>query len=188
MKRKRIRSLALVLMLAASSLAAGVPVVSAAFGDGHYIGQPDGCTMGDARALLGAFEEFAGTPLGPPPCQYRLFWDGDTMTFCEDDVILGGVVAFWAYKASGISRADAIADLDLITDRVWLDGVAQVLTVTAYKDANHPLFGRLVYNHRAFITQLPPGDHVSVYVQSYPGEPDFVSTIYLHVLPRALCP
>jgi len=122
-----------------------------------------------------------------PRCQYRLFWDGRTVTFCEDDVILGGIVWLWDYKAAGISRADAIADIELTTDRVWLDGEEQVLQQTAFKDVNSAVSGLNVYQHRAFITQFPPGDHVSVWVSTYPGLPDETATVTIRVLPRALC-
>lgn len=188
MKHKRIRSVSLVLMLAASSLAATAPVVSAGFGDGHVVGQRESCTMGDAQALLDAFGQFFASPLGPPPCQYRLYWE--EMTFCEDDVILGGIVYWWTYhemEELGWSRSEAIADMELVRDRVWLDGAEQTMTVTAYKDANNAQLGRLVYNHRAYTTRLLPGDHLSSWVQTYPGYPDFTATTVLHVLPRELC-
>jgi hypothetical protein len=37
------------------------------------------------------------------------------------------------YEALGWSRAQAIADLELFGDRVWLDGIEQQLMRTAYK-------------------------------------------------------
>ncbi len=120
-------------------------------------------------------------------CQYRIFRDGETFTFCEDDFFLGGTVVFWDYKVAGISRAEAIAEMELASDRVWLDGVEQVLERTAYKNLKSVNLGLLVYQVRGFVTQLPPGDHVSVWVGSFPGTPDETATVHLDILPRAQC-
>jgi hypothetical protein len=156
------------------------------------------CTVGDAQALFQVLavpysvmklrgQDHPGLLAAFDECQYRLFFDGESFTFCEADVIVGGVVLFWDYKAVGISRAAAIADLEQSVDRVWLNGQEQVLQRTGYKNVNSPDFGLIVYQQRAFIAQLAPGDYVSVYLSTYPGFPDFTATVQLHVLPRALC-
>jgi hypothetical protein len=101
---------------------------------------------------------------------------------------------FWFYEELeefGWSRAEAIEDLRLYTDRVEMaivtDGIAGPfepvpLIVTRYRDA--PLFGgHIVWNHRAFMTQLPAGEYLVRWTSSYPGFPDFVSTVRLLVTP-----
>lgn len=127
-------------------------------------------------------------------CQYRLFFDGEHFTFSEDDWILGGIVDFYDYVASGITRAEAIAALELDTDRAWLakvqpngslgPAVEQSLMRTAYTDWNHSIFGVCVWQHRAFIRRLPPGDYVSTWRRTTPGFEDDFATVYLHILPR----
>jgi hypothetical protein len=156
------------------------------------------CTAGAAQSLfqelpLGSQvmrprgQDHPGLLEATARCQYRLFRDGNTVTFCEDDFILGGIVWATAYKADGISRAAAIADIEATTDRAWLDGQEQVLKRTAYKDVNSAELGLAVFQHRAFITQLPPGDHVSLWTSTFPGFPDETATVTVRVLPRAQC-
>ncbi|RPJ82878.1 MAG: hypothetical protein EHM13_08330 [Acidobacteria bacterium] len=118
------------------------------------------CTTGDARSNFEAPLEHI---IGDFSCQYRIFLDGRAFTYCEDDVILGGVVPLAEYKALGWSRERGIADLERSGDRVWVDGVEQSLMRMAYKDGQHPVFGR------AFITQLPVGDHVSYWEGTLDG-------------------
>jgi hypothetical protein len=155
------------------------------------------CNEGDAQAMLQAEpvaaemlrrgQDHPGLLDTLAACQYRVYLDGRTFTFCEDDVILGGLVWFWPYVTAGISREDAIADIELIQDRVWIDGEEQTLERTAFKDLHTLLFGQIVYQQRAFITQLPPGDHESFYLSTDPRFPDFTATVHLHVLPHELC-
>jgi hypothetical protein len=145
------------------------------------------CTLGEARSNFEApFEQFlADDPADWFRCQYRFFFDGDTFTYCEDDVILGGINLFSNYRDLGWSRAEAIADLERIGTRAWVDGIEQQLMRTAYKDGENLFSGAMVvYQHRAFITQLPVGDHVSYYEESFDGIVVFTSTIQLHILPR----
>jgi hypothetical protein len=144
------------------------------------------CTVGEAHAN---FEAPLQEIIGEFACQYRLFFDGDSRTFCEDDVILGGVNVLFDYKALGVSREEAIADLERYGERVWIDGVEQQVVHTAYKDGQHPAFGQVVYQHRAFIARLSVGDHVSHWQETLDGSPDASATVQLHILPRtdALC-
>ncbi len=139
------------------------------------------CTTGDA---LSNFEAPLQHIIGDFSCQYRLFLDGRTFTYCEDDVILGGINPLAEYKALGWSREEGIADLERTADRVWVDGVEQPLMRTAYKDGQHPVFGHSVYQHRAFITQLAVGDHVSYWEETLDGSVDATATVYLRILPR----
>lgn len=189
----RQRSLALLIALVASLLPGVSPVVGASAAT-----QPERCTIGDASALFQVSplpnqvmrprgQDHPGLLDAYSRCQYRLFRDGETFTFCQDDFFLAGTVAFFDYKAAGVSRAEAIAEMELFNDRVWLDGVEQALSRTAYKDLNSVTLGLTVYQVRGFIAHLPPGDHVSVWVGSYPGTPDDIATVYLHILPRDLC-
>jgi hypothetical protein len=182
-------------MLGASTVLSVAPIAEAS-SDAASLRQS--CTMGDAEAVFQALPVAAGVmrPRGQDHpglleasfnCQYRLWFDGESFTFCEDDVIVGGIVYFWEYKALGIARDAAIADIELFTDRVWLNGVEQLLRRTAYKDANLAGLGTSVYQHRAFITQLPAGDYVSVLEETHPGLPDFTATVEIHILPLELC-
>ncbi len=128
-------------------------------------------------------------------CQYRLFNDGAEYTFNEDDVFLGGASLIYDYKAAGVTRAEAIAEIEMVETRVWLaevlpDGeagelVEQPLMRTAYKNFIHDLFGLVVYQQRGFITQLPPGDYVSTWVARLPEVFDETATVYLHILPTS---
>ncbi len=102
-------------------------------------------------------------------------------------MFVGGIVELDYYKAEGISRNEGISLIELAGDRVRIDGVEQTLNGSAYKDYNRPGVGITVYQNRSFTIQLPAGDHVSTYVGTYPGYPDFTATITLHILPRTLC-
>ena len=197
MNRTRLRSLVALVALVVSSLPGAVSGVAASGANSEPAAQHAACTVGDANAVLEALAVTAGVmfPRGQDHaglleasvrCQYRLWHDGETFTACEDDFIVGGIVYFWPYKADGVSRAFAIADTELFADRAWLNGQEQVLNRTAYKNVETPL-GTAVWQHRAFVTQLPPGDYASVWVSSYPGFPDDTATVNVHILPREQC-
>lgn len=161
------------------------------------------CTRGDAQALAEALpvaaamrargHDHPGILEAFGACQYRVFRDGRTFTFNESDHFVGGIVWLWNYMASAITRNEAIADLELREDRVWLaakrpDGtlgerVEQPLERTAYKGLKHPVFGLVVYQHRYFITQLPAGEYVSYWESTYPGLPTERATVNLVILP-----
>ncbi len=83
------------------------------------------CTLGEAMANFEApFQHFVQDDLAVRfRCQYRLFLDGRTFTYCEDDVILGGSNQFVDYKALGWARLEGIAFLERIGVRVWIDGI-----------------------------------------------------------------
>jgi hypothetical protein len=154
------------------------------------------CSYGDAAAL---FEQFImlrfnqpGVGLSPA-CQYRLFFDGQEFTFHEDDWFLGGVTYLYGYKLDGVTRPEAIADLEKHEARLWLSeigpggaigpAVEQTLMETGYKDAMHPVFGQVVYRQDAIILQLPPGDYLSTFEDSYDGGEVSHSEVILHILP-----
>jgi hypothetical protein len=159
------------------------------------------CTYGDAQALLQqlplAFTQSLSSDrprLGQifGRCQFRLFQDGETITFREGDNFLGGITMFWSYEdmeAFGWSRAEAIEDLRLATDQVEMAVVTNgsvgpfepvPLIETSYRDVLG-VVGHIVFNHRAFISQLPPGEYLVHWTQSYPGSPDFESTVRIIV-------
>ena len=140
------------------------------------------CTYGDALQTFQA--PFTGNLLDSE-CQYRLYRDGETFTFCEGDYILGGIVFFWEYKLLGISREEAIADIELNEDHVWIDGVEVPLMHTAFKNGVRPSTGDMeVYQHVAFIRQLSVGEHVSYWENFHPDYGLGTTTIHLVVLPR----
>ena len=89
--------------------------------------QRKACTTGEALSNLQAPLQHI---IGDFSCQYRLFLDGRTFTYCEDDLILGGINPLAEYKALGWSREEATADLERTADRVWIDGVEQSLVRT----------------------------------------------------------
>ena len=72
-------------------------------------------------------------------CQFRVFFDGETFEFCEDDDILGGIAWVWnttdfveedGTLSPGWTLEDAIADAALIEDRVWLGRAADTRSAT----------------------------------------------------------
>jgi hypothetical protein len=138
------------------------------------------CTNGEA---LSNFQSPLEHIFGDFACQYRVFFDGRSFTYCEGDVILGGDNVSIEYAALGLSREEGIAELERLGDRVWIDGVEQQLMRTEYKDGQHPVFGHVVYQHRAFITTLPVGDHVSYWEGTFDGAPDGSATVLLRILP-----
>ena len=163
------------------------------------------CTKGTAQALSQVLpiaakvisvrgNDHARLVEGLGECQYRLFADGATFTFSEDDYFVGGVVWLSDYKESQISRQSAVNDTNLIQDRAWLakldaNGnpgpvVEQVLQRTAFKDVMTQNLGLVVYQQRSFIAKLPPGRYVSYWRSSYPGEEDATATVYLNVTAR----
>ena len=59
-------------------------------------------------------------------CQFRVFFDGETFEFCEDDYILGGIAWVWnttdfveedGTLSPGWTLEDAIADAALIEEQ-----------------------------------------------------------------------
>ena len=149
------------------------------------------CTLGEAQANLEApFQHFVtDDPSVRFKCQYRVFLDGRSFTYCEDDWIHGGRNLFAEYPSLGWSREEGIAFLTRAGTRVWIDGIEQPLIRTGYKDGQHPIVGHSVYQNVGFITQLPVGDHVSYYEGTFDGVTDESATVQLHILPRtdALC-
>lgn len=162
------------------------------------------CTMGDAKAMFeglqipvhvmrprGIDEPKLLDSLGR--CQYRLFRDGAMFTFSEEDVFLGGVVELYDYESGGLTRQEAIAELESIQDRAWLapvlpggatgDWVEQSLMRTAYKNIESAVLGLTVLQHRAFITSLPPGEYLSYWESSYQGTLDLTATVRLIITP-----
>jgi hypothetical protein len=199
MTRTRLRSLVVLIGLVASILPGVAPtVVAASAADSPGAIQPVTCSLGDVSALLEVSplpsqvmrargQDHPGLLDAYAQCQYRLFRDGETFTFCEDDYIFGSKVANYDYKASGLSREEAIAELDQNVDRAWLDGIERILEASSYKDLYSVTFGLTVYQVRGFIAKLSPGDHVSTWLGRYPGFPDDTATVTLHILPRASC-
>jgi len=143
--------------------------------------KPTACTVGNAQSM---FQAPIGRIIGNP-CQYRLFWDGQTRTFCEGDVILGGVVLMDPYKADGISRKDVIASIQQTHDRVWIDGVERPLMSTAVKDALSPNGDLIAYQQRGFIAQLSVGTHVSYWEETDAVNGLSTATVTLDVLPQS---
>jgi hypothetical protein len=162
------------------------------------------CTKGDAQLNLSAGPSIVGAVWIPgrgvkgnavdavSTCRYNLFAD-EPVTFTAEDWFVGQITWLVPYKQDGISRAEAIADIKLGTDRVWLaveypDGsigplVEQTLHYSQFKDTFRPDGGHMVYQIRAFATQLPPGNYVSIWLTQYPGEPDFTNTVHLTITP-----
>ncbi len=159
------------------------------------------CGMGEVQAALQALPvgfytvsnglsdiKMGGLGAGVANCQYRLFFDGQTFTFSTSNRILGGVVYMLDYQDQGMTRSEAIQAILAIQDRVFLgpEGgplVEQELTTTTFKDMVHPALGHIVYQHRAIITQLPPGEYESLWMFSHPVIPDFSATVHLDIEP-----
>ena len=154
------------------------------------------CSYGDAVAVFQAFVPFFNhQPRDDflPACQYRAFFDGEHVTFQENDWFVGGIVWFADYQQLGQTREEGIAELEKYTDRLWLseigpDGevgtpVEQSLMETAYKNLDTPDFGLIVYQHRGVILHLPPGDYLSTLEISFEGAVIEVDEVTVHVLP-----
>ena len=194
------KSLALTILLSIGTI--GVAPTESARAES----EPPSCGMGDARAMF----EVLPVPVlvmrprgidGPrlldslSRCQYRLFRDGETFTFSEDDVIVGGVSYLYDYAQLGVTRQAAIAEIESTTDRVCLaetmpDGtigecVEQLLMHSAYKNVMSVTFGLTVFQHRAFITQLPAGEYLSDWVSTTPGFPDVSAVVRLIITPAS---
>jgi hypothetical protein len=144
------------------------------------------CTQGDAQALFetllvaneillreGADHPWADTLIH---CQFRLFWEdghpllGQPVTFSEDDVFLGGLVAFDPYRDFDTTRREAVTILEQIEVRTWLaevtesgigSPVEQSLIETPVKSTMTSRFGLVVAKQWGYITQLPAGEYVS---------------------------
>ena len=165
------------------------------------------CTIGDAQAMFQVLPIPAYVMLSRgierpklvdtlSQCQYRVFLDGFTFTFSEEDVFLGGVSYLYDYKQLGVTRQEAISELETYQDRVWLaevlpggaigPWVEQPLMRTAYKNIQTTDFGLIVYHQRGFITQLPPGEYLSFWVGSIPGFPDSTATVRLVITPAGI--
>lgn len=144
------------------------------------------CSLGDAREQ---FETFPLTFEGIPPCQFRLFFDGQTFTFAEDDYFLGGAVRRESYDVSlEGSRDAAIARLQAETHRTWIakvtasgigELVEQPLTRTALKSGENDQFGTYVWVQWGFITRLPPGEYLSVTEFTSPTRGHRIWTVHL---------
>jgi hypothetical protein len=155
--------------------------------------RPQDCTEANATALFQTFPVAFQVvrPRTDAPqivesigrCQYRIFSDGATFTFSENDVILAGIVEFWDYAAQGMSRAEGIALIESVEDRLQIDGVEQTLQRTAYKDVIHPVFGRVVYQHRAAMLRLSPGVHTSEWQNVDPIFGTSTATVTLVITP-----
>jgi hypothetical protein len=108
----------------------GFAFVSLLAGAAHAAPE-DSCTTGDVEALLQNLpvpnqvmrprgQDHPGLLDALADCQYRLFRDGETFVFSADLPFLGGVVWVSDYVNLGITHQEAIADLKLHVDQVWL--------------------------------------------------------------------
>ena len=178
---------------------------------GESLVPSDACTRGDAELLLNNFlgglklSRREASPSNPADafteCQFRLYRDGAPVVFKEGDVFLGGMNLLWDFATAeqlGVTREEMLADMEATETRVWLarilpDGtpgplVEQPLRRTPYKDGMHPTLGRVVQQHRAFITSLPAGEYVSVFEaswQEFHGLPagELHSTVHIVIVP-----
>jgi hypothetical protein len=164
-----------------------------------YIGTDhNGCSYGDAKATSQAFYPFfehkPREENSIPPCQYRIWLDMDHFTFTEDDWFFGGNALAFDYKAEGITRHEAIAILERVGHRLWLARidskgerigplVEQSLKLSGFRDVSEAGGGTVVYQQVGLILQLPPGDYVSVYEESFDGQPFFDADVILHIVP-----
>jgi hypothetical protein len=171
------------------------------------------CTYGDMQAMFTSLEVIYGVqmlrgiennhtrklyaPVGGP-CQYRL-WAGPALsallageaeapvqTFQAEQWFLGGSVWFWDYKNWKITRRQAVDDLKLIEEHLYLipadddwsfdPGAAadheRTLRVTPFRDSVDAEGTLLVSRQKAIIDQLPAGRYVSWFTVRYPGNPE----------------
>lgn len=151
------------------------------------------CSRGDALAVWQAFATMVYVEGGYPPCQYRLFWDREQVTFHEDDWFVGGNSLYILYEQEGLTREQAIAELERLTGRLWLSeidpsgkvgpAVEQTLMETAYKDMVFADLGLFVFRHVGVILHLRPGDYLSTWQLLRDGKVIDRANVTVHVLP-----
>ena len=189
------RSLGLVGLLVAGMLLTAAPAATA----DTFIGTDDnGCSYGDAEASSEAFYPFfehkPREENSIPPCQYRIWLDNDHFTFTEDDWFFGGNALSFDYEAEGITRDEAIAILERVGHRLWLAKIdsrgkrigpliEQPLQLSGFRDGSEAGGGAVVYQQVGLILQLPPGDYVSVYEETFDGQRFFDADVILHIVP-----
>lgn len=145
------------------------------------------CSLGDAQALLEtvpvANEILASDGLDQPwartlaKCQYRLFWEtghpvlGTPITFSREDFFLGGVVVQVPYKRLGMTSRQAAAIVDAVEVEVSLarvtdagigEFVEQAVMTSTLKQTMTQRAGLVLWRQWGFISQLPPGEYVTV--------------------------
>ena len=166
-------------------------------------GQDGHCGWGEVQATFqalpvgyvqvtqfGTQESLAGLGGGTNNCQFRLYTDGATYTFNEGDLVVGGTIWQFDYPNAGFTRAEAIEELEAIDDRVWFGPtgetpVEQVLERTAYKHYHRPDWGLTLYQQRAFVAQLAPGEYDSYWESTYYGVPELSALVHIIVLPKS---
>ena len=159
------------------------------------------CGWGEAQSTLQALpvgyvqttdfaqrDRHAGVGGGTLHCQFRVFDDGATYTFHQGDFVVGGIVYLFDYRNWGFTLAEAIADTEAFEDRVWFGPAGgtlqeQQLDHTGYKQMHRPDWGLTLYQQRAFITRLAPGEYTSHWESTYYGLPWGSATVHILVLP-----
>jgi hypothetical protein len=133
-------------------------------------------------------------------CQYRLFYDGAEVCFCEDDIFLGGSTWYEFPEApDGLSQAEAREWLAQVETEVFITpegGETTQLDVmsTAIKGGQHFAWGQVVYQQHGVFLQLPPGDYLTTYRDCHPdfgdcgpeGEGWWEANVLVRVLPHDL--
>jgi len=172
---------------------------------GNQGGQP--CSLGDAHSLLQAIEVFNLVMVGrdlqqprrvltfggevdhPGQCQYRLFEDGATYTFSENDFFLGGAAIAVPYELWEIPPEEVEDQWEEITSRVWLaklpagERIEQPLIFTAWRRITSPEWGKVMYSQRGFIGHLSSGEYLSVLEEHWPGYPPDIYEVHLVITP-----
>jgi hypothetical protein len=196
-RHRRSISVALGLLMT-GLLFTAAPAMAADMGDETDV---NGCSYGDALAVFNAFPAvFLHDPTDEPwpvypDCQYRMWDRGNDFTFHDDDWFLAGAAYAYDYVAAGVTREEAIAELDRYSDRLWLTklvpgtnkaagaSVEQPVLLTAYIDAVHPEGGLIVIRQAGAILQLPAGDYLSYNEVAYQGKVVWRARVTLHILP-----
>jgi hypothetical protein len=164
----------------------------------------DHCTLGEVTSAFEAWApgfmlndrlglDHAGLAEGVGLCQYRLFYDGATACFCEDDIFLGGVTWYTSVDPpNGLSPSEASEWFNQLEVQVELDGSPIDVVGTAVKGAVVPSYGQLFWQQHGVFFQLPPGDYLSTYRDCHPdwggcepgGEGWWESNVLVRVLPH----
>lgn len=128
---------------------------------------------------------------GRQTCQYRLYEDGWTYSFAANEPFLGGIVWYDPYQSEGMTRAQAVAILAGLGNRVWLapkdsqgnfgTGAEIPLSCTAFKDAVIKGLGKIVYIQCSYIGNLPAGEYQSHLEATYQGDPYFSANVTLDI-------
>lgn len=144
----------------------------------------DHCNTGNVNSAFQAWApgvklwdrglDYGGLAEGVGLCQYRTFYDGAEVCFCEDDIFLGGTTVYVSPDPpDGMSQSEArewLAQFETELSITPDGGETSELDVmrTAIKGGPHVTRGQVVYQQYGVFFQLPVGDYTTTYRDYHP--------------------